>query len=156
MMIRRVFELCPALNAYSANLSVSSNELDSETFSEDHLTDDDWADLELIKDHLEKLFYLTKNLEGNADLQESGKRASHGVLWETTIVFEALLSHFEKLEDRAKAGEFNSNPRIQSSITLAWGKVKEFYVKTDLSIAWVASVVLHPRFKWQYFETHWT
>ena len=80
MMIRRVFELRPALNAYSANLSVSSDELDSETFSEDHLTDDDWADLELIKDHLEKLFYLTKNLEGNADLQESGKRASHGAL----------------------------------------------------------------------------
>jgi len=156
IMIRRAFELRPALNAYSANLSVSSDELDSETFIEDYLADDDWADLELIKDHLEKLFYLTKNLEGNADLQESGKRASHGALWETTIVFEALLSHFEKLEDRAKYGEFNGNPRIQSSITLAWGKAKEFYVKTDLSIAWVASVVLHPRFKWQYFETHWT
>jgi len=101
------------------------------------------------------LFYATKSLEGNADLTEGAKKASHGALWELLPVFEHILKHFEDLQTRAAAGEFHDNPRIQSSITLAWNKTVEYYKKTDASIAWMAAVVLHPRFKWRYFEDTW-
>jgi hypothetical protein len=109
----------------------------------------------LIKTHLEVLFYATKSLEGNTTLKEGARKASHGALWELLPVFEHILKHFEDLQIRATNGEFSGNPRIQSSITLAWSKTVEYYKKTDASIAWMATVVLHPRFKWRYFKEHW-
>ena len=66
----------------------------------------------MIIEHLEPLFYITKDLKGNADLQEGAGKASHGALWETLLVFESLLSHFKILEDHAKAGDFHENPCI--------------------------------------------
>ncbi|KAG4427235.1 hypothetical protein IFR05_017281, partial [Cadophora sp. M221] len=33
---------------------------------------------------------------------------------------------------------------------------KEYYIKADVSVAWQASLVLHPRWKWAYFENKWT
>lgn len=71
-------------------------------------------------------------------------------------MFEYILKHFEDLETRAKNGEFGDNPRIQSSITLAWNKATEYYGKTDFSIAWMASLILHPRWKFIHFEQKWT
>lgn len=53
-------------------------------------------------------------------------------------------------------GKFSRHPGIQSSITLAWNTIIEWYKKTDNSIAWVAAMVLHPRFKLQWFENYWT
>jgi hypothetical protein len=50
-------------------------------------------------------------------------------------LFENLLTHFEKLERQAKAGRFNNHKGIQKSITLAWNKTKEYYGKTDASLA---------------------
>jgi hypothetical protein len=69
-------------------------------------------------------------------------------------VFEYLLAYFEKLEKQAKEGQFNDYPGIQQSITLAWNKTQEYYKKTDASIAWMAALVLHPRWKWSFFEEH--
>ncbi|KAG4442483.1 hypothetical protein IFR05_002035 [Cadophora sp. M221] len=68
--------------------------------------------------------------------------------------FESLLQYFEALQREAVRGDFDE--RIQQSITLAWNKAQEYYVKTDLSVAWQASLVLHPRWKWVYFEEKWT
>jgi hypothetical protein len=89
----------------------------------------------LIKTHLEVLFYATKSLEGNTTLKEGTRKASHGALWKLLPVFEHILKHFEDLQIRAINGEFSGNPRIQSSITLAWSKTVEYYKKTDVSIA---------------------
>ena len=80
MIICCAFDLQPALNAYAANLSVSCNELDTETFNQDNLTPNDWDDLALIKDYLVPLFYLTKDLEDNTDLQEDRGKASYSIL----------------------------------------------------------------------------
>jgi hypothetical protein len=65
------------------------------------------------------LYRYTKDLKGNTTLKEGAGRASHGALWELLPVFDFILNHFEQLETRAKGGEFNNCPRIQSSITLA-------------------------------------
>jgi hypothetical protein len=104
---------------------------------------------------LEVLFRATKSLEGNTKLKEGARKASYGALWELLPVFKHILKRFEDLQYRATYGEFNDNPYIQSLITLAWSKTVEYYKKTDASIAWMAAVVLHPRFKWRYFEENW-
>jgi hypothetical protein len=151
-MICRALELREALDVYALRLNVSKDAFDQETFTEDYLSDDEWDALELIKLQLEPLFRLTKDLEGNTDLKDGACKASHGALWELLPAFEYILAHFESLEEDSKAGKFHGHPGIQSSITLAWNKAKEYYGLTDASIAWVAALVLHPRFKWVYFE----
>jgi hypothetical protein len=156
LMIRRALELKEALNTYAAQLNVSKDVLDKETFNNDYLSSEEWDILFFIKQQLQPLFYLTKDLEGNPDLLEGAGKASHGALWEILPAFEFILGHFEKLEVQAKAGEFNNHKGIQNSITLAWNKANEYYGKTNLSIAWIAGVVLHPRWKWAHFEKNWT
>ena len=153
-MVTRALLLRPALDQYAAKLRVSKDDLDVETYQEDYLDDKEWETLELISAQLQPLFSITKSLEGNAKLIEGAGKPSHGALWEVLPAFEVLLSHFESLEQRARNGDFND--RIQQSITLAWGKAKEYYIKTDVSVAWQASLVLHPRWKWAYFENKWT
>jgi hypothetical protein len=156
MMIRRGLELREALDTYALQLHVSKDAFDRETAENDYLHDDEWKTLEVIRDQLEPLFRLTKDLEGNPDLKDGAMKASHGALWEVLPVLEHILQHFEDLESQANAGAFGDNPRIQQSITLAWNKTNEYYQRTDASIAWIGSVVLHPRWKWSYFDTHWT
>ena len=82
------------------------------------------------------LFRITKALEGNTKLNEGEGKPSHGALWEVLPAFEGLLRHFEVLQQQAASGDFNANGRIQQSITLAWGKAQEYYIETDLSVAW--------------------
>jgi hypothetical protein len=79
-MIRRALELREALNTYAAQLRVSTDDLDKEVFNKDYLSPDKWKSLEIIKQQLEDLFYITKALEGNADLSDGDYKASHGCL----------------------------------------------------------------------------
>ena len=155
-MIKRVFELKPALKAYASELRGSKDEEDIEVFAEDRLTVVDQDDLALIQEHLKILFLTTKSLKGNVDLRDGVKKLSHSALQEVLIVFESLLSYFEDLKERRACHEFRDNPRIESSITLAQQKAKEFYNKTDVSPAQLAAVVLNLRWKWQFFEEKWT
>jgi hypothetical protein len=154
-MIIRALDLRDALDTYAIKLRVSKDALDLKTYEQDYLTDDEWSTLKLMGDHLEPLFRLTKAMEGNPDKHDPTS-SSHGALWELLPLFENLLTHFEELERQAKAGRFNNHKGIQESITLAWNKTKEYYGKTDASLAWMAALVLHPRWKWAYFEQQWT
>ena len=97
----------------------------------------------MIKTHLEVLFYTTKSLEDNTKLKEGTHKASYGALWKLLPIFEYILKHFKDLQIRTTPSEFSDNPRIQSSITLAWSKTVEYYKKTDALIAWIALVVLY-------------
>jgi hypothetical protein len=40
-------------------------------------------------------------------------------------------------------------------INLAWQKLDEYYLKTDLSPVYVAAVVLHPSHKWKWLKKAW-
>ena len=146
-MVRRALKFREALNAYAFKLRLSKEDLNKETYLNDYLSNNDWRALILIKEQLEPLFYLTKSLEGNADLADGVCRASHGALWETLPVFDHVLAYFEDLESQAKRGLFNDHKGIQNSITLAWNTAEKWYTKTDASIAWIASLVLYPRWK---------
>jgi len=43
-----------------------------------------------------------------------------------------------------------------TNIKLAWTKLDEYYSKLENTPVYVAAVELHPRFKWKYFEKHWS
>ena len=133
---------------------MSTDPDDKEAYKQDYLSNAKQKTLEIIRDQLEPLFFITKGLEGNADIDDGACKASHGALQEQLPMLEHLLSHFENLEKEAKAGRFNR--RIQESITLAQTKTQVYYKKTDALIAWIALLVLHPRQKQAYFEKHQT
>jgi len=42
-----------------------------------------------------------------------------------------------------------------TNIKLAWQKLDSYSNKLNNTPIYVAAVVLHPRFKWKYFEVHW-
>jgi hypothetical protein len=77
-------------------------------------------------------------------------------LGELLPVFEYILTHFEGLEEQIKTGNFHGYPGIARLITEVWNKAKDYYSKTDQSVAWMASTVINPRFKIKYFEDKWT
>jgi hypothetical protein len=77
-MIRCALELKQALITYAAQLCVSTDPLDTETYDKDYLLDAKWKKLEIIKDQLELLFHTTKALEGNVDFKDGDYKASYG------------------------------------------------------------------------------
>jgi hypothetical protein len=97
-----------ALKLYATKLRVSTEDLNKETFEKDYLDETEWKALELINNQLEPLFRLTKDLEGNHDLKDGARKASHGALWEVLPIFEFVLSHFKKFKKQSKQGLFNS------------------------------------------------
>jgi hypothetical protein len=119
IIIRRTIELKDVFKAYMQELDVSKENLDIEIAQGDYLTTEDWNILELIRDQLQLLFLLTKNLERNPNLKEKTTKLLYGVLWEVLPTFEKILSYFEDLQTRAAHYKFDDNPQIQSSIILA-------------------------------------
>ena len=79
-MIRRALELKEALDIYSLRLRVSTNAYNIETFKDDYISEDEWEALAIIKEQLEPLFRATKELEGNPDLKDGARKASHSAL----------------------------------------------------------------------------
>jgi hypothetical protein len=45
--------------------------------------------------------------------------------------------------------------RFHYSVQLGWQKLDEYYTLTDNSPAYVASICLHPRYKWKWIEEKW-
>jgi hypothetical protein len=99
---------------------------------------------------------MTKALEGNADFKDGNYKASHGQLRELFLVFEHILTHFENLINQVENDKFNGYPGITRSINEAWNKAKDYYGKIDQLMAWIALIVLNPRFKIKYFKDKWT
>jgi hypothetical protein len=115
----------------------------------------EWKNLEVIKDQLERLFHIIKALEGNVDFLDGSCKAFHGHLRELLLIFKHILSHFESLEKQVKANDFDNHLGITYLITKVWNKVKDYYSKTNKSIAWIALTVMNLKFKIKYFEDKW-
>lgn len=66
--------------------------------------------------------------------------------------FEYLLELFERAKDEYK-DELEHHYR--ANCQLAWQKLNDYYSLLDKSPAYLAAVILHPRYKWQYIESRW-
>lgn len=62
---------------------------------------------------------------------------------------EYLLEHLEAMKERY---EYHPDIHFRTNINLGWSKIDEHYNRTKESPAYVASLILHPQYKWQWFE----
>jgi hypothetical protein len=72
--------LCKAFDIYAIRLKVLKDKLNIKTFENNYLDDKEWNTLFFIKNHLEVLFRITKDLKGNTKLKEGVRKASYGAL----------------------------------------------------------------------------
>ncbi|KAL9561234.1 hypothetical protein ACKAV7_014589 [Fusarium commune] len=122
---------------------------------ENQLRTNDWD----VLDHLAKLlgFYEdgVKTLEGDGQ-QRRRKRGwvgSYGNVWEVIQGFEFLL---EVLEDYRKlASKIPDAEHFRININLGWEKLNKYYSRLDETPIYYTALVLHPAFRWGYFENEW-
>ncbi|KAG9379892.1 Dimer-Tnp-hAT domain containing protein [Pyrenophora tritici-repentis] len=106
----------------------------------------DWQVIAEYIDVLRPLKQATKRLEGR------GKSGAFGAIAEVILVFEYLLGVYE---DRLQSyedviyDEHTESPEDHLAINLraALVKAREYYNKLDLSPAYYAAIILHPRYK---------
>jgi hypothetical protein len=113
---------------------------------EDRLSREDWEVLTEYMAILAPFKEVTKELEGQP---HHGHRGS---IWEVLPSMEYLLEHLETMKERY---EYHPDLHFRTNINLGWSKIDEYYNRTKESPAYVASLVLHPQYKWQWIEAEW-
>ncbi|KAI2475921.1 hypothetical protein Ptr902_12747 [Pyrenophora tritici-repentis] len=124
------------------------------------LTAADWAVVTEYIDVLKPLKSATKRLEGRGKDTEGRVGGGHyGAIAEVIPVFEYILTYYEQRVKAYEAVNYNAHneaPEDHLAINLraAWAKANDYYTKLDLSPAYYAATLLHPRYK-TYCEVAW-
>jgi hypothetical protein len=105
---------------------------------EDLLTNEDWDQLESINQMLTILQQSTKSLEG-----------SFASLYKVIPAMDFILQHFE--QGRQDHSGTLMAPLYQSG----WEKMRKYYNLLESTPAYVAAIVLHPGYKWDYIKAEW-
>jgi hypothetical protein len=119
----------------------------------DRINASDWQVITEYIDVLKPLKAATKWLE------ERGKSGAFGAVAEIILVFEYLLRVYEdRLQsyDDVIHDEHNESPKDHLAINLCATLLKahDYYNKLDLSLAYYAATILHPRYK-HYLDAVW-
>ena len=159
VMIQRALLLIDRLVAWISN---NSREKDAKKRlpKDDILSNEDWRILTETSVILEPFYNQTIRYQSRA------KNGDHGALWELYLAIELLLNHiihsklqytdFEITKPGPDDDEISTTRKhIRTSLDNCWGKLDEYYSKLDFSPVYAASVVLHPGYKWLYFEKQW-
>ena len=105
---------------------------------DDILTDDDWKILDKINETLSVLQRTSMVME-----------SSFASLYNVIPSMDSILDHFEKL--RLDTTNQHMMPMYQNG----WEKMTKYYKDTSNSTAYIAAIVLHPEYKWDYIEHTW-
>jgi hypothetical protein len=105
---------------------------------EDLLSNEDWDQLESINQMLTVLQQSTKSLEG-----------SFASLYKVIPAMDFILQHFE--QGRQDHSGTLMAPLYQSG----WEKMRKYYNLLESTPAYVAAIVLHPGYKWDYIKAEW-
>ena len=130
----------------------------------DKMSDEDWSVIAEYLAILEPLRTATVRLKGRP---ENGKRVllvycltltnstigKFGAIWEVLPTMEWLLEHLEEAKLRHERDE---ESYLRVSCNLGWMKMNEYYCLTDNTPAYLASLVLHPAFRWSTVESRWS
>ena len=119
------------------------------TIIDDALSNKDWHILTEYKVILEPLWEATMRLEGEA------LDGRNGALWEVLPMFEYILDCFYQLDFKYQYDDQSNGQLFHASLQLGIQKADDYYKKTDESPAYLAAVILHPQYKWQYIEQAW-
>ncbi len=100
---------------------------------------EDWQMLKLYKEFLSPYREATLATEGYQD-----------GLNKVLFAMDMLLGHLEEGKEK-----YADNDIFRASIETSWNVIEKYYKLTDESPAYMASVVMDPRWKWTYFERFW-
>jgi hypothetical protein len=123
---------------------------------ESQLVDKDWKVIELFTQVLDSFEETLLILEGDgaARVRKDGEVKSFGNIWDVSQAFEFLLA---ELEDWKSTAEKYPDPEhFKININLGWKKLDEYYSKLTETPVYYTSIVLHPQYRWSYFEQHWS
>ena len=169
----RAVKLQPAVNAYAHHHICRVRDEDTYAISRGNklpeaavwmrssgLTATNWAVVTEYIDVLKPLKSATKRLEGRGKDAEGRVGGGHyGAIAEVIPVFEYILTYYEQRVEAYEAVDYNAHdeaPEDHLAINLraAWAKASDYYNKLDLSPAYYAATLLHPRYK-TYCEVAW-
>lgn len=111
---------------------------DEAGLTHDILLPNDWTTPKLTRDFLKGFLEATKFSEGR-----------EATIDRVLPTMDFLLAKFEN-----PPKEMRSNERLSICIDAGWNKLRQYWKKADRAPAYIAAVVLNPRYKWSYFR-HW-
>lgn len=169
-MIDRAIQLRLAIDNYSSKVigewhQHKKKDQPTPSLVHDALTTDDWSYLEEYREILTPLQVATDTLQGHAG-------GNFGAIWLVLPTIESLLDILEEKKLKCQA-EINSQvalsqlepsyddknkfwSHLATSVNRGWIKLDDYYTRLDDTPVYVAAMVLHPFFKWDYCETHWS
>jgi hypothetical protein len=113
---------------------------------DDKMSADDWSVIAEYLAILRPLKIATKRLEGRP------REGRFGATWEVLLTMEWLLKHLEESKLRHERDE---EPYLRIGCNLGWMKLDQYYTLTEDSPAYLATLVLHPAFRWSTIESQW-
>ncbi|XP_044716004.1 transposase [Hirsutella rhossiliensis] len=117
------------------------------TIVDDQMATEDWSVIAEYLAILKPLKIATKRLEGQP------RQGKFGAIWEVLLTMEWLLKH---LEEAKLQHERDEEPYLRIGCNLGWMKLDQYYALTEDSPAYLASLVLHPAFRWSTVESQWS
>ncbi|KAJ6441119.1 arginase [Purpureocillium lavendulum] len=117
------------------------------TIVDDRMAAEDWSVIAEYLAILKPLKIATKRLEGRP------REGKSGAIWEVLLTMEWLLKH---LEEAKLQHERDEEPYLRIGCNLGWMKLDQYYALTEDSPAYLASLVLHPAFRWSTVESQWS
>ncbi|KAJ6436796.1 putative 115 kDa protein in type-1 retrotransposable element R1DM [Purpureocillium lavendulum] len=117
------------------------------TIVDDRMAAEDWSVIAEYLAILKPLKIATKRLEGRP------REGRFGAIWEVLLTMEWLLKH---LEEAKLQHERDEEPYLRIGCNLGWMKLDQYYALTEDSPAYLASLVLHPAFRWSTVESQWS
>lgn len=70
-------------------------------------------------------------------------------------MYEFILDHFYQLNFNYQNDKNDISTLYHASLQLGIQKADDYYKKTDESSVYLAAVILHPKYKWQYIDIVW-
>jgi len=150
-MIRRILHLRNAIELYQTRWTLP--ERGAYNLSKDFLTAKDFEVLSHYKTLLKPFQRLTIQLQGNAD--KMGFEGSYGAVWEVLKSMDFMFTRLQKVQDEINANEAAFPASFKAGVHWAYLKLIKYYRLTDETPIYRAAIVLHPAYKFDYFEDQW-
>ncbi len=117
---------------------------------DDKITAEDWNEVRSYLRLLRHFVEATSHLEGNAETE--GFQGTRGAIYEVFIWMQTMWTQL----DRALARLPVEDSRLRVSFEYGKEKLDEYWKLMVYDTPWyIASIILHPDLKMEWFETHW-
>ena len=151
-MIKRILYLRNAIELYQTRWARPSDK-GAYDLSKDFLTAKDFELLSHYKNLLKPFQRLTIQLQGNAD--KPGFEGSYGAVWEVLKSMNFMFTRLQKVQNEIDANEAAFPPSFVAGVQWAYLKLIKYFRLTDETPIYRAAIVLHPAYKFDYFEDQW-